>query len=46
MEKKHEAREAYEKAVSLGVPRMELMEKLKKRKQLKNNNLSVCRNFA
>ena len=30
MEKKHEAREAYEKAVSLGVPRMELMEKLKK----------------
>lgn len=30
MEKKHEAREAYEKAVSLGVSRMELMEKLKK----------------
>jgi cytochrome c-type biogenesis protein CcmH/NrfG len=30
MEKKHEACEAYEKAVSLGVPRMELMEKLKK----------------
>lgn len=30
MEKKHEASEAYEKAISLGIPRLELMEKLKK----------------
>ena len=30
MEKKHDASEAYEKAISLGIPRPELMEKIKK----------------
>ena len=42
MEKKHEASEAYEKAVSLGIPRLELMEKIKTCKSLTDQCFTLC----